>query len=654
MLCSECGSEYHPGFTRCADCDVRLAGGILEKKEPNLTSKALIPVAESPDAALAAVAAAELERNDMSSWVSRDFGPNVTRGSFAVHIAKGDADHAEGLLRDFAAAKKEPLKQDAIPSEPFNASRQNEGESPARGKSVRPPSRFLHNLGAMFMCVAAGLIFQATQIHDKSFAAIAVIAIMSGLIGTFGSFLQFRYKDSVQRHRDWEANQIVANPADHPFSLFLRPFFITNRLQIKNAQYVTAPVMPQSHQPRTIDFEELVQRALGEDVRLIGLGLPGEAIGAGRAKVSEADWRQHVERLIVHAQEIFVIPGERPGVLEELKLIRERGALRKTVFLMPPRPKDSAVADYFRSAWERMIAVVADAELEMPTYRESGMVFTMNDAGKLIASANVSEGGLGRSLQTVRNVLIDSMGPPAPTAPYWTPARLAVGAVIVGFGTLLVWGLFVIASGHSTAPSQAVGLPSVLRPTARLVPDWTAEHAVLAVDGIRIPVPPGFKQDDIMKEQFPGDARPDVVLSDRVLDQTSAEIAIASAGTAADYAGSREYAITAFAGGRLRSNRLTNPLSIATYDFKPEPKFFVDRDTQWSWFMSGFGGTDSKRVPLIHTVSFVVVQNHLFRIEIEETGNGDGSDLKAFTSSLIDQMQIENNGTSEIRGGSGN
>ncbi len=49
MYCPQCGAEYRPGFSRCADCDVDLVTELPRRSDPKLE---LVKVFETGNAAL--------------------------------------------------------------------------------------------------------------------------------------------------------------------------------------------------------------------------------------------------------------------------------------------------------------------------------------------------------------------------------------------------------------------------------------------------------------------------------------------------------------------------------------------------------------------------------------------------------------------------
>jgi hypothetical protein len=71
---------------------------------------------------------------------------------------------------------------------------------------------------------------------------------------------------------------------------------------------------------------------------IIGLGRPGEAIGAGRILTSEEEWKTIAARMIDQAMYIICIPSSHAGTLWEIDRIVECGLLSKTFFIMPRLP----------------------------------------------------------------------------------------------------------------------------------------------------------------------------------------------------------------------------------------------------------------------------------------------------------------------------
>lgn len=141
-----------------------------------------------------------------------------------------------------------------------------------------------------------------------------------------------------QRSKDGHARQILISALRNEsmlFSLYLRSFEITNRLHTVTGEQQSF-LGTFGSLKNDGDFEEQLADAMSSLAPLVGLGMPGEAIGAGRISTPERNWQRNILLLMERAEIIILVPSARPGTLWEMEQIRNRGYLGKTVFLLPP------------------------------------------------------------------------------------------------------------------------------------------------------------------------------------------------------------------------------------------------------------------------------------------------------------------------------
>jgi hypothetical protein len=166
------------------------------------------------------------------------------------------------------------------------------------------------------------------------------------------------------------------------FALFLRPFSVTCRLAVTNPYKSGGYLWPgAAAEPNEVDLETLLSDAFGPDAPLVGLGEPGEAIGAGRVKAFETDWQEAVKKLASAAETILVIPSANDGTKWEIEYLKEQGLLAKCIFIMPPSPS-LEVAE----SWQRSIGKVP---IFVPPYERTGMVFSVDALGQVVASSDL-------------------------------------------------------------------------------------------------------------------------------------------------------------------------------------------------------------------------------------------------------------------------
>jgi len=135
-------------------------------------------------------------------------------------------------------------------------------------------------------------------------------------------------------------------------------------------------------EPSEVDLESLLSDAFSPDTPLIGLGEPGEAIGAGRVKSSETEWREDVEAFASAAEIILVIPSAHEGTKWEINYLKERGLLAKCIFVMPPFTN--------RELSEEWTASIDKMPICMPQYHKRGMVFSVDSLGQIVESAHLT------------------------------------------------------------------------------------------------------------------------------------------------------------------------------------------------------------------------------------------------------------------------
>ena len=105
MFCPECRSEYRPGFTRCADCDVDLVWELPAEEEHG--DPELVKIFETGNATLAPVVESVLRGAEIEFVVrnQRAFdrtGANPMLGPIQYFVRDDEADDARELLADLS------------------------------------------------------------------------------------------------------------------------------------------------------------------------------------------------------------------------------------------------------------------------------------------------------------------------------------------------------------------------------------------------------------------------------------------------------------------------------------------------------------------------------------------------------------------------
>jgi hypothetical protein len=104
------------------------------------------------------------------------------------------------------------------------------------------------------------------------------------------------------------------------------------------------------------DDEAKLAHVLSRHGPVIAIGRPGEGlahVGAARLYVSEARWREVSERMMEDAQLVVLRAGHTPGLLWELRRLRDRAAPEKVLILVP----DTVPYEQFREEASQAMGV---------------------------------------------------------------------------------------------------------------------------------------------------------------------------------------------------------------------------------------------------------------------------------------------------------
>jgi hypothetical protein len=210
-------------------------------------------------------------------------------------------------------------------------------------------------------------------------------------------------KISIQSKRDHRAKnlceKLFANLNNNKnlfsYSLYLRPFDTTNTLH-------TQQVDGGEYGPSSIDLEFLLTRISDSNQPLIGLGKPGEMDGVGRILTLDDHWKEMINVLVKHSQNIFILPSDHEGTLWEIQLLKEMKMLDKCIWIMPenidrgglyftlnsgvpPIFFESKSID-FSESWEKTAEKLKPYDIELPEYNQEGMLFKLTPNGKVFIS----------------------------------------------------------------------------------------------------------------------------------------------------------------------------------------------------------------------------------------------------------------------------
>lgn len=214
------------------------------------------------------------------------------------------------------------------------------------------------------LCAVAFLLFVLSLGSSSNWVgmgALGVLFVTPLASKKLWTYLRKREHIRVQRKRDERAQAlggaISSGAPPHKYCLYLRPFTVTGKVPIcvldstMQAKTPKGKPLPPTQDQRFLDFETLLAMALDSYAPLIGLGHPGEQVGAGRIQTADENWQTEFLRLASAAHLILLIPSSRKGTAWELNTVLEDPTLlSKTVFIIPPDSGTSAIyGDTLRS-----------------------------------------------------------------------------------------------------------------------------------------------------------------------------------------------------------------------------------------------------------------------------------------------------------------
>jgi hypothetical protein len=198
-----------------------------------------------------------------------------------------------------------------------------------------------------------------------------------------------RHAASTQQIRDADAENLflqlleAARTSSPPaYFLYLRSFSTTNQIKLwTESRYLGPSVFSQA-----MDIEVALAHAVAP-APLLGLGSPGEQVGAARILTSEAEWRDAVSLLARQASGILLIPSHRAGTLWEIDMIRQHpDLLSKTIFIMIARGaqiRPLLPSYHARNEWEAARTTLDQSGLHLPPYHWKGLLFTLDHQGNM-------------------------------------------------------------------------------------------------------------------------------------------------------------------------------------------------------------------------------------------------------------------------------
>lgn len=234
--------------------------------------------------------------------------------------------------------------------------------------------------------VAMMTFFRSEEIFSYLWNMAAGFSFVVLLVGGgLGRWFEQSYKRWHQKLRDGRAQMIFrqakqGNAGD--YSLYIRAFETTGQMGYDDGsgmEFFGVDARPD----QTVDLESVLAQVVEAEMPLVALGEPGEQFGVGRLKTTDQQWQDDLKVLAENALILFAIPSDRPGTLWELDFIREKGYLRKTIFIMPPKERGKALS--WAEKWQQIASGVK--QLQLPSYEKGGLIFSLKDDGSLRVSS---------------------------------------------------------------------------------------------------------------------------------------------------------------------------------------------------------------------------------------------------------------------------
>lgn len=215
-----------------------------------------------------------------------------------------------------------------------------------------------------------GLFDRVRQLISDKQARIAFIKIVKGKPEVFTLYLRaFDTTEQVRfapkRSFVWRMLQVAKFVL---YSVFIGPF---SGAEGRERAFVRMFVDRRS--------QSELEQAIWDDYRLgtplLALGNSDGKFGAGKIATTDANWKETAALLVEKSRAIICLPDDNAGTLWELGLLRQTGAISKTIFVMPSAQAVPERAKTFEVEWNHMVTLAAQQGLLFPSFRPEGMFF---------------------------------------------------------------------------------------------------------------------------------------------------------------------------------------------------------------------------------------------------------------------------------------
>jgi hypothetical protein len=230
------------------------------------------------------------------------------------------------------------------------------------------------------------------------------------------------------RSLDWRINQVrraallIKGRSDNRAPILVLRSFSSDGLAFRPDKYGDNTIY------RGHSYLNDLARAVCEIGQSIAIGAPNEVTGASFEKhdllyfqSAESTWLKMFSLAGEGARAVILVPGTTPGLLQEVRALVSSGNLRKIILFMPPTPTGiirwiggySGPKEIEKNS-ERVRASWKNFGLELPAYRNGGMLFVLNSIGTVALDYDLHGVDDCIDLSPIRTLVQHVNGPSAP------------------------------------------------------------------------------------------------------------------------------------------------------------------------------------------------------------------------------------------------
>jgi signal peptidase I len=270
-----------------------------------------------------------------------------------------------------------------------------ESSSPAAEIGTLKPGKLARRFVVIYI-IAGPLVGAILAGSDAASANMKArgIEFLIGLV----VFLAYRlHRFRVQAQLNASALALVAPNRD--FVLYLRPFFTSGRLMVRNN---LPSVLDRFLVGKYWDAELALSFAFEESAPLVAIGSKRRSYGAAKLVASDVQWTSLFRHLAERAKLIWIVPFPTPGTLVEMQYLAAEPKLRDKLVVMMPPSYFMSLRSLLRTAfgrsygrrWHNAQTTLRQSQICLPDYDRRGGFFLLQADGT--CSAAISLGRFDR------------------------------------------------------------------------------------------------------------------------------------------------------------------------------------------------------------------------------------------------------------------